>query len=71
MLFAVSQVTIRAMDRPPARTLQRALELIGSREALAARLAISHEELDDYLAGRRPIPNKIFLVALDIVAGKR
>ena len=59
------------MDRPPTRTLQRALEFVGSRERLAARLAISHEELDDYLSGRRPIPNEVFLAALDIVAGKK
>ena len=58
------------MDRPPSRTLQRALDLVGSRAALATRLAISEEELDDYLSGRRAIPNAVFLAALDVVAGK-
>jgi DNA-binding transcriptional regulator YdaS (Cro superfamily) len=58
------------MDRPPSRTLQRALQLLGGRQQLAAKLAISPDELDDYLATRKPIPDKIFLAALDIVAGE-
>lgn len=58
------------MDRPSSRTLQRALDLIGSRELLATKLSIPLETLDDYLHGRQAIPNKIFLAALDVVAGK-
>ena len=57
------------MDRPPSRTLQRALQLLGGRQQLAAKLAVSLDELDDYLAARKPIPDKVFLAALDIVAG--
>jgi hypothetical protein len=58
------------VDRPPSRTLQRALERVGNGELLATKLSISLKELDNYLAGRQAIPNKIFLAALDIVAGK-
>ena len=57
------------MDRPTSRTLQRALELVGGPALLADKLAISPKELDDYLADRKPIPNDVFLAALDIVAG--
>lgn len=59
------------MDGPSGRTLQRALELLGTRERLAARLAISKEELDDYLAARCPIPSNVFFKALGVVAGKK
>lgn len=59
------------MNRPPSRTLRRALELVGTRELLAAKLSISEKDLDDYLAGQRPIPNEVFLAALDVVAGRR
>lgn len=59
------------MDRPPSRTLQRALGIAGTTERLAAALGISCEELETYLAGQKPLPNEVFLVALDIVAGRR
>ncbi len=58
------------MNRPDARTLQRALDLVGSRELLATKLSIAAQDLDDYLNARRPIPNEVFLAALDVVAGK-
>jgi hypothetical protein len=60
----------RLVDRPPSRTLQRALEFVGDHDELAEKLAISRPELEDYLAGRKPIPNEVFLAALDVVAGK-
>ena len=59
------------MDRPPSRTLQRALEFAGTRERLCEALSVSPEDLDAYITGRSPIPNDVFLAALDVVAGKR
>ena len=59
------------MNRPASRTLQRALELVGSAQLLATKLSISQKDLDEYLSGQRAIPNEVFLAALDLVAGRR
>jgi hypothetical protein len=56
------------MEGPSSRTLQRALDAVGTRERLAELLSISLEDLEEYLAGRKAIPNQLFLAALDIVA---
>jgi hypothetical protein len=58
------------MDGAHARTLQRALEIVVTRERLATALNVPMEELDAYLAGAKPLPSQAFLVALDIVAAK-
>ena len=34
-------------------------------------LAVRPEDLDKYLAGAQPVPTQVFLVALDIVAGRK
>ncbi len=34
-------------------------------------LEVSVEELEAYLVGRKPVPNPVFLEALDIVAERR
>ena len=58
------------MDGPALRTLVRALKAVGGvRERLAVALDISLEELDAYLRGERSVPSRVFLDALDIVAG--
>ena len=58
------------MPTPQIRTLKRALEKLGTKERLAAALEMTPAELDDYLAGRKPLPNQAFLDALDIVADR-
>jgi hypothetical protein len=58
------------MDGAHARTLQVALEIVVTKERLAAALNVPREELDAYLAGTKPLPNQAFLDALDIVAAK-
>jgi hypothetical protein len=58
------------MDGAHARTLQMALEIVVTKERLAAALNVPREELDAYLAGAKPLPNQVFLDALDIVAAK-
>jgi hypothetical protein len=59
------------MSTPQIRTLKRALEKLVKKERLAAALGITVEELEDYLAGKKPLPNNIFMAALDIVAAQR
>ena len=59
------------MPTPQIRTLKRALEKLVKRERLAAALGVALEDLEDYLTGKKPVPNKIFLAALDIVADRR
>jgi hypothetical protein len=58
------------MDGAHARTLQMALEIVVTKERLATALDVPKEELDAYLAGTKPLPNQVFLDALDIVAAK-
>lgn len=58
------------MDRPPSRTLLRALDMLGTKERLAAALHVRPDELEAYLLGQKPVPNELFLAALDIVAGR-
>lgn len=58
-------------EGPASRTLQRALDILKDRERLAEALELPREELDEYLAGRKRVPNNVFLAALDVVAGRR
>ncbi len=59
------------MPTPQIRTLNRALEKLQTIERLATALQVSVEELQAYLGGRKPVPNPVFLEALDIVADRR
>ena len=58
------------MAKPTLRTLQRALKVAGGRAPLCAALGVTAQDLDAYLAERAPLPNEVFLRALDIVAGR-
>lgn len=58
------------MGTASTRTLQRALAILGSKEAVAATLRVTPRELDAYLSGNKEIPHQVFLELLDIVAGK-
>jgi hypothetical protein len=49
------------------RILQRALEIIGSREDLARRLKARPIQLATWLGGLSPVPDDVFLKAVDIV----
>jgi hypothetical protein len=60
-----------SVSGPRGRTLQRALEIVGTRERLAAALGISPADLDAYLAEDKPLPDPLFHAALDIVASGR
>jgi len=59
------------MDGPHIRTLERALEIVVTKERLAAALGVDISDLENYLAGREPLPHQVFLNALDIVAAGR
>lgn len=56
------------MDGAHVRTLERALEIVVTKERLAAVLQVQPTELEHYLAGHEPLPHQVFLKALDIVA---
>jgi hypothetical protein len=58
------------MDGPHVRTLQNALEIVVTKERLAAALNVTMDELETYLVGEKPLPDQVFLDALDIVATK-
>jgi hypothetical protein len=45
--------------------------LKGSEISLATSLEVSLDDLKSYLAGKEPLPHKVFLTALDIVAGTK
>ena len=57
-----------AGDSPTARTLRRAVEVVGSAEALAETLGASPESVTAWLVGEQPVPNYIYLRALDLVS---
>jgi hypothetical protein len=59
------------MPTPQIRTLKRALQRLETVERLAAALKVGVDELAAYLAGEKPVPNAVFLEALDIVADRR
>ena len=56
------------MDGVHIRTLERALEIVSTKQRLATALKVSLDELEKYLAGIEPLPQHAFLGALDIVA---
>jgi hypothetical protein len=55
------------MPNPHARTVKRALEIVGSKRRLAIALDTTEEELESYINGA-PMPTEKFIEALDIVA---
>jgi hypothetical protein len=56
------------MDGAHKRTLERALQVVGTKERLAVALEVPLKDLESYLAGEKPVPNQAFITALDIVA---
>ena len=59
------------MDGVHVRTLRRALEIVVTKDRLATALDIPSEVLDEYLTGKKALPNQAFIEALDIVANGR
>jgi hypothetical protein len=50
------------------RTLLRALQTVGTQERLATALQVPLSDLEAYIVGKKALPNRVFLAALDIVA---
>jgi hypothetical protein len=55
-------------DNPKTRTLQRAVEVVGGPEALAAALGASPEMVSAWLLGLQVLPDETYLRALDLVS---
>ena len=49
------------------RTLARAAQLAGGLQALAERLRVPADLLQEWIAGRKAPPQRVFLAAVDIV----
>jgi len=56
------------MPTPVGRTLQRASEILGGEEVLAAKLGVTPDDIRAWILGERTPPYAIYLAALDIVA---
>jgi hypothetical protein len=58
------------MDGAHRRTINKALEIVATKERLATALDVTMLDLEAYLAGDKPLPAQVFFDALDIVAAK-
>ena len=58
----------RKTDTPKLRTLQRAVEVVGSPEALAEALDVSPEMVSAWLLGQQAVSNDAYMRALDLVS---
>jgi DNA-binding transcriptional regulator YiaG len=67
-MLAVSGKEERKADTPKVRTLRRAVEVVGSPEALAEALDVSPEMVSAWLLGHEPPPNDVYLRSLDLVS---
>lgn len=47
--------------------MARAAAMMGGAEQLAAHLKISHRVLQHYLVGKEPVPDVLFLQAIDVI----
>jgi hypothetical protein len=56
------------MDGAHSRTLERALEVVKTKERLAVALELPVEDIESYLSGEKVLPSGAFIAALDIVA---
>lgn len=56
------------MDGSHPRTINKALQIVRTKERLALTLDLPLSELERYLNGER-MPQEVFIQALDIVAG--
>jgi hypothetical protein len=57
------------MEQPQQQSIQRAIEILGSKQRLCAALWVPPRELDRYLAGE-PLPQPLLLQVLEILAGE-
>lgn len=55
------------VDSVESQALQYASELLGGHDALARRMGVAPEVLQDWMEGRRELPDDYLLAVLDIV----
>ena len=55
------------MEPAQVQSIQKAIEILGSKQRLCAALWVAPRELDRYLAGE-PLPHALLLQLLDLVA---
>jgi len=67
-MLPVSGKEERKADTPKLRTLQRAVEVVGSPEALAEALDVSPEMVSAWLLGQQAVSNDAYMRALDLVS---
>ena len=67
-MLPVSGKEERTADTPKVRTLRRAVEVVGSPEALAEVLDVSPEVVSAWLLGQKAPPNDAYMRALDLVS---
>ena len=67
-MLAVSGKEEHKADTPMLRTLRRAVEVVGSPEALAEALEASPEMISAWLLGQQALPNDAYMRALDVVS---
>jgi len=53
------------------RTLERALQVLKTKERLAFALDLPFGDIDAHLSGEKPLPGEAFILALEIVASRR
>ena len=56
------------MEPAQLQSIQKAIEILGSKQRLCAALWVPPRELDRYLAGE-PLPQPLLLQVLEILAG--
>jgi len=56
------------MEGAHRRTLERALKVLQTKERLAVALEIPLDALEVYMSGEKPLPDRAFITAIDIVA---
>jgi len=59
------------MDGAHKRTLERALQVVQTKEGLAVALELPVEQLEACMSGDKVLPHQAFITALDIVANGR
>jgi len=59
------------MSSTPPRLLRAACQAAGGTAALAERLGISQTMLERFMAGTFPVPDRVLLVAVDVMLQER
>ena len=64
----VSPAVSATDSTPVTRTLRRAIDALGTAEQLAQVMGVTAAMVAQWLSGERPVPQGVYLKALDLVA---